>query len=233
MGPEASCCSMGERDALLGVPAAAPSPAARFNLASVDTVRLVGAIHIVVLHHSGLYGKSSMVMWGQSWIDFFFVLSAFGGAHGKIIRGTVPEMGLRRALPRPRTLLRRLAAVYPTYLAAIVLMLATGKTWSGIDRCIEELLLLSAYQPDAMMWPSTGGGMINGVGWYVSAMLVLWLLEEAFVMLGSFCHRRLGPTASFLVPLVWVLVWLAVGKSVIKCPSPLNVLEDTHAHSCY
>jgi hypothetical protein len=25
----------------------------------------------------------------------------------------------------------------------------------------------------------------------------------------------------------------AVGESVIKCPSPLNVLKDTYAHSCY
>ena len=26
--------------------------------------------------------------------------------------------------------------------------------------------------------------------------------------------------------------WLAEGESVIKCPPPLNVLKDTHAHSC-
>jgi hypothetical protein len=26
---------------------------------------------------------------------------------------------------------------------------------------------------------------------------------------------------------------LAVGESVIKCPSPLNVPKDTYDHSCY
>jgi hypothetical protein len=29
------------------------------------------------------------------------------------------------------------------------------------------------------------------------------------------------------------LVALAWGESVIKCPSPLNVLKDTYDHSCY
>ena len=27
-------------------------------------------------------------------------------------------------------------------------------------------------------------------------------------------------------------VTIAVGESVIKCPSPLNVLKDTYDHSC-
>jgi hypothetical protein len=26
---------------------------------------------------------------------------------------------------------------------------------------------------------------------------------------------------------------LAVGESVIRCPSPLNVLKDAYDHSCY
>jgi hypothetical protein len=45
-------------------------------------------------------------------------------------------------------------------------------------------------------------------------------------------HARLHhrTTSQMIHPAV--AAWLAAGESAIKFPSPLNVLEDTYAHSC-
>ena len=88
--------------------------------------RLLGAIHIVFFHMTHYVTFASA---GNSWVTFFFMLSAFGATHSQ-----VASVGLRETaesapwFPDPLKLLRRWISVYPTYLVAFLL------AWLG--RCL-------------------------------------------------------------------------------------------------
>lgn len=192
--------------------AASATPATKAlsgNLASIDTVRLIAAVHIVYAH---VMNADSFTKWGVSWVTFFFMLSGFGATHSKLSQGTVGAAGL---LPQPRTLLRRLAAVYPTYLFALGWDIVNGAPhffnkadgthhWGRL--WAEVVLAQSFYQTEHVMFSN----VINGPAWFVSALALCWLLEEATAVFAAAAHRRFG-LASFPLFFAAVVLWPFAG----------------------
>ena len=184
------------------------------QLPALHWARLVGAAHIF-LYHAKLPHPSdeySFGSWGCSWVPFFFALSGFVAAHSQLCAvggGATLPTALRLA-PRPLRIGRRLLAVYPTYLVALLLSMTLqtlpaplGDAQSVRPEVISELLLLQAWLP---------GKPYNVPAWYVSALAWLWLLEPCAIRLAEAATRT--PRRLALA----VLCWLAYA---VACPLAL------------
>ena len=178
----------------------------------VQAVRLVAAIHIVIFHYSDL----EIGMTGNSWVPFFFALSGFGVACSRVSSSS--STALREApcsalLPSPRTLVRRLSSVYPTYLLAFcwslgMMYLSAPQAmarWYRMWPCgVAELLLLQLYVPGCHYDRLIGQFReVNTPDWFISALALMWLLENGMI------HLAARATASTRALVVALLAWLA------------------------
>jgi hypothetical protein len=96
------------------------------------------------------YGGSA---WGATWVPFFFLLSGFGPAHSRLLDEALDEADASSPPPlcmSLATLLRRLAAVYPTHALGVLTSACVGLARAEPLRIRElavELLLLHAWLP--------------------------------------------------------------------------------------
>ena len=194
------------------------------HVVALDIPRLLAAVHIVLYH---THEKSTCFVWGVTQVPFFLALTGFGLTHSYLSRKpfTGSSSEERRdaqswkhvtssLVPRPRTLLRRLASLYPTYIIALGAVLALAPTdlfkmvypEFYVKGFVLELLMLQAWLP-ARVVEST----YNTPAWYVSVLVFLWLLENAFVLASVALCRRAGmgrvPWAGVLAVCLWVWAW--------------------------
>lgn len=122
------------------------------DLPALHAVRLLATIHIAVYHTvpNWHYGGSA---WGATWVPFFFLLSGFGPAHSRLLDEALDEADASSPPPlcmSLATLLRRLAAVYPTHALGVLTSACVGLARAEPLRIRElavELLLLHAWLP--------------------------------------------------------------------------------------
>jgi hypothetical protein len=153
---------------------------------AVNSLRLLGAIHIVFLH----YGPDSTLLFnrlGISWVSLFFAVSGMGTAYSKLQK----KQSESRFLPVPRTLFRRWAGVYPLYIFALAcafVLLTFGSKHRPIDvsMLVKELLMVPrTLHCSKMMEPR-----YNFPDWLCTVLLVCWIFEEACFQIADACWRR-------------------------------------------
>lgn len=176
--------------------------------------RLLGAIHIVFFHMTHYVTFASA---GNSWVTFFFMLSAFGATHSQ-----VASVGLRETaesapwFPDPLKLLRRWISVYPTYLVAFLLawlgrcLIMRGLKSSCFHpaQLIVEGLMLTGWFPVYGVTSTIGQHFYNTPGWYVSALAVLWFFEGAVIRLAAKACVQAGPGRIPWYALACTLIWV-------------------------
>ena len=209
--------------------------------------RLIGAVHIILGHYrtaetyDSLSATLGLSVW---WVDFFFMLSSFGAAHSRMHKVSLERIATEEPiLPSPTGLLRRLAAIYPTFLVAFLL------SWMG--RCLatrgdcETPYAFTCYHPAQLIleglgirdWfpyvglipqpPEAGQGhqlAYNEPAWFVSALLFCYLFERAFIRLAAMGQVYAGKGN---VP--WATI---VGVGLYLVTSPTANFPFTWANSC-
>ena len=167
--------------------------------------------------------------YGDTWVPFFFLLAGFGPNHARLVaaRGKAGSEGAASAasaesalLPQPRVLLRRLAAAYPTYLVGLILSLIADRMLAaagpngarrepvsagGVDvpTFILELLLLQGFTA-----PWLNEITYNSPGWFISALVPMWLLENAFGRLAKLGASSASALAiALFATVMWAIFW--------------------------
>ena len=128
-------------------PSPPPRPRLPKELSAIHTIRLMGALHIAVYHTAPGPSHGPGAAWGASWVPFFFLLSGLGPAHSRLLQ---PELQLPPLCPSGGTLMRRLAAVYPTHALGVLAgaALSYAQTRSvRLGQLALELSLLHAWLP--------------------------------------------------------------------------------------
>lgn len=207
----------------------APSPTRpRGRMDAIDSVRFLVQIHIVAYHFLA-------AAWGQTWVPFFFLVSGFGATHSHLQRHGFDgaEASCSALLPRPSTLVRRLAGVYPTFAFSILLSFVAEATVSPQSYrdavrpsvLVAQLLLVETWIPRALWYPTHAThrtppsvpepDWYNIPSWYVSALAFYWLLEPLAIACASALYRTpqrfgglWGTTLLWLLlTILWVAAW--------------------------
>jgi len=223
-----------------------PKDQKRNTLTALDFARLLAILHIVWGHFGNYYtvefdgetGQPSPLLprdayplfnalaypeWMKSWIPFFFMLSGFVATYSKLMKEEhLKEDSLFDLLPQPRTILRRLASIYPTYLAALGLSAGAAVAHVGISVAIhptsliqEALLLQTELFADCVMQS------YNIPGWFVSALAGFWILEQPLFTIAAAGVRHLGLFLAILCVVVFSLCW-----PLARCP--FTYASDKH-----
>ena len=234
-------------------------PAIPKVLMTLHVPRLFGCVHIILMHFGPpLLDRGGVVRGGYVWLQFFFMLSAFGAAHSQMssagLRATA-ESGVWH--PDERRLLRRAISVYPTYLVALLLccflrclsMSADGSSADGIsadgnstESCILpktlilEGLMLQGWFPWGAVTDPTA---YNGPDWFVSALTGCWLFESAAIRLGSMACVRAGPGNIPWTGLACVVFYMLVSPVVgylytwaYLAEGEVSALSHLHVYFC-
>jgi peptidoglycan/LPS O-acetylase OafA/YrhL len=140
------------------------------RLASVDTLRGIAAMMVVVYHITGGYAASPVwTAYGFTGVYLFFVISGFC-IHLRAARGQEPRFG--------QFWRRRLLRLYPAYLASIVLYIWWSHEFSVYD-LVMHLLMLHNFDPRTVF-------SMNGVWWtlaieeqlYALYFVLLWMRKR-------------------------------------------------------
>lgn len=110
------------------------------DISSLHAVRLLGCVHIILSHTLAHEAPHAFLHWGETWVSFFFLLSGFGPAYVRM--HACPAGAEEDHLPllaQWRTVLRRLAAVYPVYLVALLACVAVS-FWARSERVPSVLI---------------------------------------------------------------------------------------------
>lgn len=184
-------------------------------ITSLHMPRMLGAIHVIFYH---VRHYQSFASYGDCWVTFFFMLSAFGAAHSQLAGA-----GLRKAAEsgpwfmHPVKLLRRWISVYPTYLLAFLLawplrcVIMQGESTGTCfhpPQLIIEGLMLGGWFPWTTPVTSVNHHWYNIPGWYVCALAGLWFFEPAMIRLAAIGCLKAGPGRIPLFAIVCTLIWL-------------------------
>lgn len=168
-------------------------------------MRLLAAVHIVFYHFWAAEFGHNFQLYGPTWLNFFFMLAGLGAAQSRLASGEKQNENWHADwLPKFGTLLRRIMAVYPTYVVALIAIVLVGT--SAIEDCfLLELFMLQTY------WDECRTGW-NSPAWFVSSLVVCWLAERAIFRSLMLVRQRVGETR--LLPVVaspcFVGLWFSV-----------------------
>ena len=202
-----------ERSALVS----SDTPRLPLDIASVHIFRLIGILHIVWDHFDQQVRAGGRRAWGPTWVTFFFMISGFGAAHAKLCADS--SMAASSSwLPNGRTLRRRLAGVYPSYVAS--LLLGAASMWAS-DRqaafseadaplvLVLQTLLLTSFVPSRLVLFAHSN--VNTAAWFVSALAFMWLLEQPVFEAAKLAQRH---------RVLWLLP-TAIIAYIVACPAAL------------
>jgi peptidoglycan/LPS O-acetylase OafA/YrhL len=170
---------------------------------AVNSLRLLGAIHIVFLHFGPLQIRPFNRL-GGSWVTMFFAISGLGTAYSKLQK-TQSEI---RFWPVPRTLFRRWAGVYPLYTFALVCAFLVW-TFGSKHRPIDVSMLVKEFVMVPGTYDCNDQHRYNFPDWFCTVLLVCWLFEETFFQIASACWRR-GAWHRATLATLSILLWMAV-----------------------
>ena len=157
--------------------------AASTRIVSLDGLRGIAAIAVVVYHLPGLFGFA--IPHADLAVDFFFLLSGWVMAYSY-------EARIGQGMPAPAFILQRMARLYPLYIVCLALafLVFLSKMWFGKGDGIAELRCVV---PNALMLPclfNDGLGFpLNQPGWTIFVEVVLNVLWYCAVRQGL---RSLG-----------------------------------------
>ena len=157
--------------------------------------RLLAAIHIVLGHFTprpNLY-VGGVMDWSVWWVDFFFILSGFGAAHGRYHASSVKAVAEEGPIvPSTSLLLKRAVSIYPTYLLAFLMAwvarcylmsgCTNGQSCYRAPQLILEGLGLHSWFPVSMRFIDYS---YNKPSWFVSSLALCWFFERAFIRLAA------------------------------------------------
>lgn len=210
------------------------------QLEALNVIRFVAIVHITFLH-MGPIATAGFNQWGGAWLGFFFALSGLGPAYSKLNKPHVdtdlPEPSmcswswLSGALVQFR---KRWLSVYPLYFLALVIAVAAYKL-SYVDTrphwvVFMEAAMLQSYGPS-----NTHIAMCYNIpDWFVSSLVLCWVLEEFLFELAKACWRRgtLGVVLAWCGAFAWKgLTTLAVSHFQLPYGNE-NGLPDVHCYFC-
>lgn len=192
--------------------------------------RLLASFHVIAFHFPiSTPWAASICGWGKVWVGFFMMLSGFGAAHSRLVASNLAAIAAEGpVLPSLRTIARRLASLYPTFLVSLLLVLlgrglAYGDdTFShngtiatdngpvyGDGKTVLEFFLVRSWLPVVFSGPPA---MLNKPDWFISALAFCWLFEPAFIRLAAALCSYAGRGN---------IPWLAIGSLLVyllACP---------------
>lgn len=184
------------------------------NMTALAFLRLVASVHILFYHFHKVPG-AVFPLYGSSWVPFFFALAGMGATHSKLSKATYSGSSAMtlHLLPRPRTLLRRLATVYPLYSLSVISEATLNVVRDGylLDRAQlgVELALLQTWMPSKYITHA-----FNLPGWFISTLAGFWLVEEAaFMAVSTLWHINAS-----LVIVISCAVWVCGIMSLVAFP---------------
>lgn len=164
---------------------------------SLQTWRGVGAL-MIFAHHFGFHGSVVAAM-GDAAVCFFMMLSGYvlGAAF-------LPRLEAGEALPSTRSfMLRRLARIYPLYLAGLLAALLLKGFGEPPVAMLLDLLMMQSWVPDPAIHFSG-----NGPAWFVSDLMVCYLLFLPMVWLLHSSPRRFVRAGMLYLALYFTVVFL-------------------------
>lgn len=194
------------------------------EMTAIALPRLIGAVHIVLLHFYQVPGFL-FPLYGNSWVPFFFVLSGLGATHSKLSIAARDRSLVTYLFPRPRTLLRRLATVYPLYAFALIVQVTLQVVRDGDQLRKAQLGIESALLQSWMPSRYIAGELYNQPDWFVSTLAGCFFIEEAAFM-AVVALWRIQPQ---LVVAISCAAW-ALGVGLV---SQLGVNETCQFFFCY
>ena len=218
-----------------------PPKAARSE--ALDTLRLLGALHIITCH-SGMGWQRRVVDPGgptifrptpACWVGYFLLLSAYGSGASKLRAGEPFEawqgwsQSWRTLIPSSTVLLRRVMSVYPTYAISVLASVPAAMYWLqvppanfGWGAVVAELTFLSSYGVSIPLSAQTAERVhVNQYGWFIGSMTTFWLLEPGLFRLACAFHAR----RRLLVAVALVVVWVAA-TPFAGCPLTWGYTPD-------
>jgi len=143
-------------------------------LGALDFMRFFSAVHILGFHNqSHLHGREQFFRLGDTWVPYFFILSAFVTSFAQLNRKEPSNVG--EFLP---FLKKRLIGVYPLFFLAMLLALF-AKVYipymeldSNAFDVLLNVLLLQTWRP----WVTHQTLNVNLPSWFVSALAFQWVI---------------------------------------------------------
>jgi peptidoglycan/LPS O-acetylase OafA/YrhL len=156
--------------------------------------RFLAAVAIVFQH----FCVHTPSLYSNSGVCLFFILAGFGATLSKLGKSDEwPPSITSQMAPVPRTLLRRVAAAYPTYFVADFATIAGATFIEGkpvhVPQVLVELTMLQSWVPWSWWcaWDSVNDAY-NVPLWFISVLALFWLLEEATFTLTTMMWRQGG-----------------------------------------